>query len=175
MGRPSFEPEAVPVAAAEPIVEESISGIEVTALTTGVPHAVHFVDDVDDVALDDVAEPIRNADIFPEGANVTLAARQDADSAAVPQFAQRTYERGVEGETRACGTGAVAILAAARRLGRVTAETAVIHPPGGELRVTVPENGPATLRGPVEVTASGTLSPDPDRLDEATIEVGDHE
>jgi diaminopimelate epimerase len=116
MGHPSFAPEDVPLAPGrdEPLVAESVAGVEVTAVNTGVPHAVAFVEDVDDVDLEDVAPPIRRAEVFPEGANVTFASpRPDGDG-----FDQRTFERGVEGETRSCGTGAVAIAVAARRLGR---------------------------------------------------------
>ncbi|GAA0194462.1 diaminopimelate epimerase [Halobaculum roseum] len=149
MGRPSFAPADVPLAADrdEPLVEESIEGLTVTAVDTGVPHAVAFVDGdaggVDSVDLESVAPPVRHADAFPEGANVTLATRTGEGT-----FDQRTYERGVEGETRACGTGAVAVGAAARRLGQTDRPELSVSPPGGTLRITVPEDASATLTGP---------------------------
>ena len=171
MGLPSFDPEDVPLSGDEPLVEETVEGVEVTALTTGVPHAVAFVDDVseqgsddsrnpsdgsrgvDEVNLDALAAPIRQADAFPEGANVNVAAeREDGNG-----FDQRTFERGVEGETDACGTGAVAIAVAARRIGRTDDETVVVSPPGGDLSVRVPRQGPAVLRGPVEREFAGEL------------------
>ncbi|WP_121821867.1 diaminopimelate epimerase [Halostella salina] len=151
MGVPSFEPSEVPLARDEPLVEEPVEGHVVTALTTGVPHAVAFVDDVDAVDLETMAPPIRHADVFPEGANVNVAAREGDG------FAQRTFERGVEGETDACGTGAVAVAVAARRLGLTDAERVTVSPPGGELTVQVPETGPAVLRGPVEREFDGEL------------------
>jgi diaminopimelate epimerase len=144
MGEPRFAPEAVPVESAEPLVEEPVGGLSVTAIHTGVPHAVAFVDDVADVDVAEVGPGVRYADVFPEGANLTVAARR-ADGG----FDQRTYERGVEDETRSCGTGAVAVAAAAQRLGLVDRGEAVpVHPPGGRLVVTVTDAG-ATLRGPV--------------------------
>jgi len=146
MGRPSFAPADVPLAAGrgEPLIEADVEGLTVTAVDTGVPHAVAFVDGgVDAVDLDAVAPAVRHADVFPEGANVTLATRTDADA-----FDQRTYERGVEGETRACGTGAVAVGAVARRLDATDHTDLAVSPPGGTLRVAVPEDGPATLAGP---------------------------
>ncbi|NHN47658.1 diaminopimelate epimerase [Halostella sp. JP-L12] len=153
MGLPSFDPEDVPLAGDEPLVEETVEGVEVTALTTGVPHAVAFVEDVDEVNLDAFAAPIRHADVFPEGANVNVAAESgDGDG-----FDQRTFERGVEGETDACGTGAVAIAVAARRTGRTDDETVAVSPPGGDLSVRVPRQGPAILRGPVEREFAGEL------------------
>jgi diaminopimelate epimerase len=145
MGTPSFDPRDVPLARESPLVAESVEGLTVTAVDTGVPHAVAFVDDVDDVDLESVAPPVRHADVFPEGTNVNVAAPDGSGG-----FRQRTYERGVEGETRSCGTGAVAIATAAKRLGRWDGQSELrVRPPGGELRVAVPDDGPATLDGPV--------------------------
>ncbi|MFB6255574.1 MAG: diaminopimelate epimerase [Haloplanus sp.] len=162
MGRPSFEPADVPLSPdrGDPLIEEPVEGVSVTAVDTGVPHAVAFVDDVDAVALETVAPPVRHASIFPEGANVTLAARAEVgDEADIRDgapgepaaFRQRTFERGVESETLACGTGAVAVVAAAKRTGRLATDDPVrVSPPGGDLVIVVPSDGPATLTGPVE-------------------------
>jgi diaminopimelate epimerase len=174
MGAPSFSPGDVPLSADrdDPLVEEVVEGVEVTAVNTGVPHAVAFVEDVDEVDLDAVAPAVRHADAFPEGANVTFAAprgeRASDEGPAEDGFDQRTYERGVEGETRSCGTGAVAIAVAARRLGRTTAESVAVHPPGGRLDVSF-RDGRATLTGPVEHEFGGEIgsTPEPRRLTEA--------
>lgn len=174
MGVPSFATRDIPLARDEPLIDEEVEGLAVTAVNTGVPHAVAFVDDVDAVDLESVAPPVRHADVFPEGANVTIASPEDdvsaSDSegrrggrdASGPGFAQRTFERGVEGETRSCGTGAVAVVAAAQRLGLHDADGPVrVSPPGGDLEITVPGEAvpqgtraalvadSATLRGPV--------------------------
>jgi len=69
---------------------------------TGVPHFVKFVDDIDDVDID--IDGCRLADdkrFAPERANVNFTDNANG-------FRLRTYERGVEGETLACGTGTVA-------------------------------------------------------------------
>ncbi|WP_224269681.1 diaminopimelate epimerase [Haloprofundus salinisoli] len=178
MGHPTFEPRDVPLAADRDgeLVAEEVEGLEVTAVNTGVPHAVAFVDDVPDelresgarrtesggvadVDLEAVAPAVRHADAFPAGANVTLASRDDDGG-----FSQRTFERGVEGETRSCGTGAVAIVAAAKRLGYVEGDDPVrVSPPGGDLEITVPDRGSATLRGPVEAEYEGRLAAMPER------------
>ena len=144
MGTPSFAPAAVPVARDEPLVEEPIEGLTVTAVNTDVPHAVAFVDDVSTVDLAAVAPAVRRADAFPCGANVTIASSH-SDGA----FDQRTYERGVEGETRSCGTGAVAVTAVARELGHTDAEAVAVHPPGGRLNVRFDGRG-VVLAGPTE-------------------------
>ena len=156
MGVPAFAPRAVPLSRNAELVEAPVEGLTVTAVNTGVPHAVALVDDVDAVDLEDVAPAIRYADVFPEGANVTVASRVESDAA--PRFRQRTYERGVEGETRSCGTGAVAVATVAKRLGRLDGHDAVtVTPPGGDLRITVPDDGPATLAGPAEREFVGEL------------------
>ncbi|EMA62537.1 diaminopimelate epimerase [Halorubrum lipolyticum] len=169
MGEPTFDPARVPVARDEPLVDESVAGLTVTAVNTGVPHAVAFVDGgrddpdgIDAVDLDAVAPPVRHADVFPQGANVNLAAVVDDGSGDGPAVIdQRTFERGVEGETRSCGTGAVAVVAAARRLGLIDGGSAVSRPPGGELEISVPDRGHATLTGPVAREYEGTLPTDP--------------
>jgi diaminopimelate epimerase len=98
-----------------------------------------------------VAPPVRHAEVFPRGANVTVAS-EDGDG-----FRQRTFERGVEGETRSCGTGAVAVVAAAKRLGLVDDEETRVSPPGGDLWIRVPDGEEATLRGPVVRDFAGEL------------------
>ena len=169
MGEPTFDPRWVPLARDAPLIDEPVEGLTVTAVNTGVPHAVSFVeggrddpDGIDAVDLDAVAPPVRHADAFPDGANVNLAAVVDDGGGDGPAVIdQRTFERGVEGETRSCGTGAVAVIAAARRLGVIDGDAAVSRPPGGELEITVPDRGHATLTGPVAREYEGTLPADP--------------
>jgi diaminopimelate epimerase len=82
-------------------------------LNTGVPHAVLFVSDLERADVAGVGRGIRQHEAFaPRGTNVNFV--QERDGA----LWVRTYERGVEGETLACGTGAVAsgIIAAVRGL-----------------------------------------------------------
>ncbi|QSW98000.1 diaminopimelate epimerase [Haloterrigena alkaliphila] len=153
MGTPTFDPDEIPVRADDQVFEEEIEGLEVTMVNTGVPHAVAFVDDVDDVDLERVAPPVRYADAFPVGTNVTIASPDGSGG-----FDQRSYERGVEAETDSCGTGAVAIAVVARRLGLTDADPVEVHPPGGDLRVSFNEHGNATLEGPVEHEFDGEVA-----------------
>jgi len=158
MGEPTFDPDRLPLAGdrTEPLVEESVEGLTVTAVNTGVPHAVAFVDDIDGVEtidavdVESVAPAVRHADAFPAGANVTFAERVDSRREGVPRFRQRSYERGIEGETEACATGSVAIVAAATRLGLIESTDAVdVSVPGGELQVTRTDRGGLLLTGAV--------------------------
>ena len=69
----------------------------------GVPHLIVLVDDVDGVALMERGRALRfDPALAPEGANINFIS---ADQNGV--WRMRTYERGIEGETLACGTGAV--------------------------------------------------------------------
>jgi diaminopimelate epimerase len=153
MGRFSFDPADIPVNGSSPVIDQRIGDLIVTAVNTGVPHAVSFVPDVDAILLNEIAPAIRSADVFPEGTNVSVAEEQSGE------FVQRTFERGVEGETVACGTGAVAIVAVAFKNGAVKAGKKVtVRPPGGELQVVIREDETAVLIGPVTKEFSGDLS-----------------
>lgn len=75
----------------------------------GVPHLVVVVDDVDQVALMDRGRALRfDPALAPDGANINFISADGAVQDGEPVWRMRTYERGVEGETLACGTGAVA-------------------------------------------------------------------
>lgn len=77
---------------------------EVNYLNTGVPHAVIEVDDLDGLPVKQFGRAIRHHEVFrPCGTNVDFFKAIDDDHILV-----RTYERGVEDETLACGTGSVA-------------------------------------------------------------------
>ena len=73
-------------------------------INTGVPHTVIFADDVKNIAVDTLGRTIRYHKMFkPKGTNVNFVEVTGKNSLAI-----RTYERGVEAETLACGTGSVA-------------------------------------------------------------------
>lgn len=82
----------------------------------GVPHLVVVVADVESVALEERGRHLRfDPALAPGGANVNFLANEPGPDGA---WAMRTYERGVEAETYACGTGAVASAALLAKLGR---------------------------------------------------------
>jgi diaminopimelate epimerase len=78
--------------------------LEVHYIDTGVPHVVVFVDGLQEVNVNSLGALVRNHPRFaPRGANVNFVEKTREGMVSV-----RTYERGVEAETLACGTGAVA-------------------------------------------------------------------
>jgi len=121
----------------------------------GVPHLViplpdsHLLDRLD---VEGLGRRIRSWDRFPQGANVDFMAR-GGDRVRV-----RTYERGVERETYACGSGAVAAALVAESLGWVTSPV-TISTRGGTLVVSreVQDERSVWLSGPVATIAYGHL------------------
>jgi diaminopimelate epimerase len=86
-------------------LSQMIDDMEIHSVDSGVPHAVWFVPDVDEVPLETLGPYLRYHSHFaPKGTNVNIAAVQKDGTVRV-----RSYERGVEGETLACGTGATAV------------------------------------------------------------------
>jgi diaminopimelate epimerase len=126
---------------------------EVHFVNTGVPHAVIFVDNVGEVDVAGLGRAVRFHEHFaPAGANANFAQVLDSGRALV-----RTYERGVEAETLACGTGVSAVQVVASALGR-TGERVENTTTGGEVLVTSLESGSVFLQGAAELTFTGELN-----------------
>ncbi len=96
-------------------------------ITIGVPHAILIVDNVDTVAVYELGRLIRwHEDFQPEGTNVDFVEIIDSHTIKI-----RTYERGVENETLACGTGSCASVCISHLLGRILSPCSVLTK-GGE-------------------------------------------
>lgn len=126
-------------------------------IDTGVPHAVVLCNTIDDVPVPELGKKIRFHPRFqPAGANVNFVSVVNTSSLIV-----RTYERGVEDETLACGTGAVAAALITSSLGMVTSPAKVKTRSGESLTVyydnPVYPFGRVYLEGVVRVVCSGEL------------------
>lgn len=106
-------------------------------INTGVPHVVIRVDDLKNVPVFQLGRAIRNYEAFaPAGTNVNFYKMRDDGG-----IDYRTYERGVEDETLACGTGAIATALIASLAGYADSPTA-IHTSGGPvLKIYYQKNG----------------------------------
>jgi diaminopimelate epimerase len=133
-------------------------------LTVGVPHAVLVADDADafapGVELRVVGRAVRMHSSFaPEGTNLNVISILDRH-----RLRMRTYERGVEDETLACGTGAVASAVIATRLGLVEPPVDVVTSSGRTLEVDFTWDGDrasaVTLGGEGRVIATGEIWPE---------------
>jgi len=122
---------------------------------TGVPHVVIPVADIEAVDLEKWGPVIRRADRFaPAGTNVNWIAA-DTESG---EFRLRTYERGVEAETLACGTGASAAAVVLCQMNKAVSPVAV-RTRGGDL-LTITVDLPAKrlgLRGPAVISFRGEV------------------
>lgn len=97
----------------------------------GVPHAVVFVEDADAVDVESLGRAIRYHDAFaPRGTNANFAQVTGPNAIRV-----RTYERGVEGETFACGTGSCSAAIISHVTGAVGAPPVEVAVNGGLLKV----------------------------------------
>ncbi len=132
-------------------------------LNTGVPHAVVFVEDVEAVDITTLGAALRRHEAFaPKGTNANFAQVLSPGSLSL-----RTYERGVEGETLACGTG-VCATALLHHLASGTPSPVSVRVRGGETLTVGFEKTPegtfrnVTLTGPADFVFEGTISEIPD-------------
>lgn len=129
-------------------------------MIVGTRHAVSIVDEARALTANDIKElgrAIRNDPAFgPVGANVNFASVDEEGTVHL-----RTYEKGVEGETHACGTGSVASAVILAHSGRLQSPVKVLQHSGDQLFVSfdlVPYGATnVTLDGPVAVNFSGSL------------------
>lgn len=132
---------------------------KVDFINTGVPHAVIYSNDVDSEDLLKIGSGIRSHEIFaPAGVNVDFVQAINLKTIKI-----RTYERGIEGETLACGTGAVASAILANRKGLVEAPVQVQVASGEKLKIyfdgifTNGSFGDVFLEGPAVTTFEGII------------------
>jgi diaminopimelate epimerase len=126
-------------------------------INTGVPHLVYLSKDLNSEDVDRVGRTTRYHELFkPAGTNVNFIQIQGPRKLRI-----RTYERGVEGETLACGTGAVAAALVAGALGAVSSPAEVLTWGGEKLIVSFERLaegfGNIHLEGAAQVICEGVL------------------
>lgn len=122
-------------------------------VNTGVPHNVRIIGDVKNINVDKEGRKLRFSDMFaPDGANINFI------SPAKDGYNIRTYERGVEGETLACGTG-VAASALVLNMFKKVDYPIVLHALGGTL-IVEEQQGVLMLTGPALKVFDCEINPD---------------
>lgn len=126
-------------------------------INTGVPHLVYFSDHLEAEDVLAVGSVTRRHDLFkPAGTNVNFIQIEGNHRLRI-----RTYERGVEGETLACGTGAVAAALVSAALGKMESPATVLTKGGDRLIVSFTRTGETFadlhLEGAVGVVCEGYL------------------
>jgi diaminopimelate epimerase len=156
MGPPRLDPRDLPMAveAPPPLIDFPLqvngAALAVTAVSMGNPHAVHFqAAPVAEFALDQTGPLVEHHALFPRRANFEVVRMTGAARAEM-----RVWERGV-GETLSCGSGASAVMVAARLKG-LAGDALELSVPGGVLQLEWPGEGDVVLTGPVEEVFRGT-------------------
>jgi diaminopimelate epimerase len=126
-------------------------------LNTGSPHHVQMVEDLEHYNVKEKGAAIRYGELYGEaGSNINFVKKIDDAT-----FRLRTYERGVEDETLACGTGATAVAIAMNATGQTDATAINITVEGGKLVVSFDKNQNGFtnvfLKGPAEFVFKGTI------------------
>ena len=131
--------------------------LTVSSINTGVPHVVHFVDDLEKFDVFGTGRLIRYHEHYqPAGTNANFVRVLDGHTIQV-----RTYERGVEAETLACGTGSVAAALVSAQKGLVASPVQVLVRSGERLKIYFEETaagyGSVYLEGGAKVVYQGLL------------------
>jgi diaminopimelate epimerase len=158
MGRPRFRWDEIPLAREMPDTRTlefsfaAAAGPQLhapSAVNMGNPHVIFWVDDPQAFDLITIGPRLEHDTLFPERANITLAATPSRDHVVI-----RTWERGA-GLTQACGSAACAAAVAAARLGR-TGRKVTVTLPGGDLAIDWREaDDHVLMTGPAEFEHNG--------------------
>lgn len=156
MGEPVLEPALIPVdvqgeRAVNAPIEVGGHSFQMTCISMGNPHAVVFVDEVQDFPVEELGPLFEFHSAFPKRVNaefVQVRSRSDVD--------MRVWERGT-GETLACGTGACATVVACI-LNGLTDDEVTVHLLGGDLTISWDrETGRIFMTGPAVTVFEGEL------------------
>jgi diaminopimelate epimerase len=121
-----------------------------SVVNVGNPHCIFWVNDLDVVDLSRVGPMLEHHPLFPERANISLAKVVARDHVLL-----KVWERGT-GLTLACGTAACATMAAGHRIKIIDAKCTITLP-GGDLFMSVNEEGHIIMTGPAALDFEGTL------------------
>lgn len=156
MGKPIFEPEAIPFIAEKRALTYPLElqgqPVTISAVSMGNPHAVRVVPDVDNAPVDTEGALIESHPRFPKRVNVGYLQVMDRT-----HIKLRVFERGA-GETLACGTGACAAVVAGINLGLLDHRVKV-STRGGELTISWQGNDePVWMTGPAVTVFEGEIN-----------------
>lgn len=120
-------------------------------MNIGNPHAIFFVDDIDQIDLDTYGPELQHHDLFPQEANISVAQMINENTMKLI-----VWER-PGALTTACGSGACAAVGAAIRRGLTNQRTINVFMPAGSMEIEIDKNNLATMTGPVETSYVGYL------------------
>lgn len=157
MGEPILNPALIPVASPlDRFVSQPVKAgdreYKVTCVSMGNPHAVIFMDEVDELKIEQIGPLMEHHALFPKRTNTEFAEVKDESV-----LKMRVWERG-SGETLACGTGACAVLVAAV-LNGLSQRRAVVMLKGGNLEIEwSEEDNHVYMTGPAVTVFEGEIN-----------------
>lgn len=156
IGKAELKPERIPVLmSGENVINRPYTVLDkeynITCVSTGNPHCVVFVDNIDKIDIETVGRAFENAEIFPERVNTEFVRVVNSNT-----IKMRVWERG-NGETLACGTGAAAAVVAAVENGYCKkGENITVKLRGGDLIVNYTDEK-ITLTGNTNLVYKGEI------------------
>ncbi len=157
MGKAILNPKDIPVISqkerfiSEPV---SVGGSEykITCVSMGNPHAIVYLDNIDDLDLEKIGPSFENHKLFPDRINTEFIRVMDSHN-----LQMRVWERG-SGETFACGTGACASVVASVLNGFCKHDEEVtVHLRGGDLKITYQNDETVIMKGPATLICDGEI------------------
>lgn len=161
MGKAVLEPSKIPIKIdSEEVIDMpiTVNGEEykITGVSMGNPHAVVFVDNVDELNLEELGPKFENHEQFPERINTEFIQIVDQNT-----IKMRVWERG-SGETWACGTGACAAVVASVLNGFCKHDNNIkVHLRGGNLEIVYASDGSVVKKGPATFVCEGVVDVPP--------------
>lgn len=157
MGKAILAPKDIPVKSdkerfiAEPVVVDG-KEYKITCVSMGNPHAIVYLNGVDNLPLEKMGPSFENHELFPDRINTEFIEVLDSKN-----LKMRVWERG-SGETFACGTGACASVVASVLNGYCNkGEEVTVHLRGGDLRITYNEDETVIMKGPAALICDGDV------------------
>ncbi|MBR4496151.1 MAG: diaminopimelate epimerase [Acholeplasmatales bacterium] len=156
MGYASFEPKNIPLLKDKEMINEDCfindSNYKITAVSMGNPHAVIYLDEIENLELEKIGPIFENNKLFPERVNTEFIKIVDKN-----HLEMRVWERG-SGETYACGTGACATVAASVRNGICDFDEEVyVKLVGGSLEIKCLKDYKIIMTGPATKVYDGVF------------------
>lgn len=156
MGLPNCNAEAIPVVGLGDFVvgrSVNVAGRDwtMTCVSMGNPHAVVWVDSMNDLPLEELGPQFEHHPMFPDRVNTEFVQILNDH-----EINMRVWERG-SGETLACGTGACASVAATY-LNRRTGSDVLVHLRGGDLMIEIGDDGHIYMTGPATTVFEGEIT-----------------
>ena len=156
MGLPNCNSEAIPVLGLGDFVvgrSVNVAGRDwtMTCVSMGNPHAVVWVDSMNDLPLEELGPQFEHHPMFPDRVNTEFVQILNDH-----EINMRVWERG-SGETLACGTGACASVAATY-LNRRTGSNVLVHLRGGDLMIEIGDDGHIYMTGPATTVFEGEIT-----------------